>query len=194
MHRVLYLFSHQTCSQCRQEQGCAWSVSRKSCYAASTAQPVDLGTCPCETCQMWHDTEASNLTWLRAINQELPCPCTATFSSPRVLVGDGGWSIDKACNPWTGCKERPGAHGCLRSESTVHGRQQCCYDARGGIIPSGMPGAGTPDRGTGQLSDSLNGVKPYHLCCTLCEDPGMCSRYTGPGGVREGDTSHCLVA
>lgn len=72
--------------------------------------------------------------------------------------------------------------------------QQCCYDNQGNVLKPPHPGAGTPDKEAGKLTNVYDhfqdDVRPYYWCCLDCEEPETyCPKYTVE--ARGLDTSHC---
>ena len=110
------------------------------------------------------------------------CPCT--LAGLKALPGTISKMKD---DKWISDRFHPGSSECWRiwtvSTSTyadgspVQSGNQCCYDAKGGLITWG-PGAGTPD----EYGPGVGGVD--HYFCDVVPFNKLCEKY-GENGWRE---------
>ena len=179
------------CEQCRANPDYFWVVgyygSVQTCFkkAFGRLSFSSSEACPCKKCLDWYNQEMKDTTWLKTLNDKIKCPCNVEngyFGLKTINSCAGKWSADSACLKWSMpfCwLFHPGAHGCIRSKqkTTSGARQQCCYDSNLKLIPSGNPGAGTPDKAVEYSKHQSDDVEPYKWCCKECEKKEYCDYY-----------------
>ena len=190
------------CEECRANPEYFWVVGYlglvQSCFKKRLFDLWSLSsseTCPCKKCLDWYNQEMKDTRWLNYLNDKFKCPCYVEndiYSLKAVNSCSGNWEPDNACRKYSMPMcflFHPGAHGCIRSkQKTACGaQQQCCYDSQLKLIPSGDPGAGTPDKAADYSKHQDEDVEPYHWCCKQCEKKEYCDYYIK--GPRKGGNS-----
>ena len=185
------------CEQCTANPDYFWFVgpygSAQSCLKkfSFASWVFNLNeACPCKKCLDWYNKEIKDTRWLKSLNDEFKCPCHVESGTFRLKAANscaGKWRMDWACikgsKPFCSTFHL-GAYGCIRSEETSASGagQQCCYDNQLKLIPSGNPGAGTPDKSISNHDEE--DVNPYYWCCKWCHKKEYCDYYIK--GVRKG--------
>jgi len=196
---------YSTCSQCNSKTICLWDQAFRICRPFDPSSPFHkdgIGDCACTKCMDWASAN-QNMTWI----EKLPlCPCTVqefsngSFSwlgltdEQQAQYVDVDWVTDMACNPTWGCDERPGAKGCILSTTSEShlGGQQCCYGMDLKLLDSGSKSVGNAHRSHFSLlaENWLDDLRPYHLCCSDCEDDTACESYI----KKSHDNRQCIKA
>ena len=183
-----------TCEECQSLPFRIWNPLRDICEK-SIGFILPDSDCPCKKCEKWYQEKLADSSWLEDLNLEIPCPCKARSDGNGLIsaneMSEINWKYDSACQHDSEplCSIfHPGAFGCMRADWKSYG-QQCCYDSNLNWIPSGTPGAGTPDKARSMESHFTMDIWPFLECCKLCNDQKYCEYYLGHGGVRTGPTT-----
>ena len=212
----------RSCENCIATKGCTHLLNpdirfRPGTCVPNQIAPVFFGTvlenpdgCPCTQCSKWAESE--DREFIEALPQ---CPCSVHLGQgddftidpirPLPAASEGDWGIDLGCRDpsavvFTNCEFHPGATRCMRAD--VGGTaQQCCYTrngadgAFGDIMPTGVLGAGTPDRASSSESifdHYFEDVVTAIRCCSHCQLPEICDKYKGSedGSVKGARADH----